>query len=149
MHDFTLPIGPQIPSVKEPTCIRLDLKGNYIQKARIRLGYAHRGVEKLLEGKTIIQALYAVERCCGICEFAHGGAYTRAIESILKLKLPEHASYFRVLIAELERIHSHLLWTGFISHEMGYETLFQFFMREREKVLDIFEKLTGGRIQGT
>ncbi|MFQ5722652.1 MAG: nickel-dependent hydrogenase large subunit [Candidatus Aminicenantales bacterium] len=126
--------------------MRLELKGNYIQSARIRLGYAHRGIEQLVEGKNILQALYTVERICGICEFAHSGAYTRAIESILNFKPAKKVAYLRMLIAELERIHSHLLWAGYMAHEIGYEIIFQFFWREREKILEIFEKLTGGRV---
>ncbi|MEM7827988.1 MAG: nickel-dependent hydrogenase large subunit, partial [Candidatus Aenigmatarchaeota archaeon] len=146
MHDFTIPIGPQNPSLKEPTCLRIDLKGNYIQSARIRLGYIHRGLERLLEGKDILKALYIIQRICGICPATHAISYTRAIESALKIRLEEDVVYLRMLEAELERIASHLLWAGYMSHEIGYDMLFMFFWRERERVLEIFEKVMGGRI---
>ncbi len=146
MHDYIIPIGPQIQSIKEPTCLRIKLKGNYIQDARIRLGYAHRAIEKILEGKTVEQGLVIAERICGICESAHSQAYIRAIENILKYNPPKKVRYLRTLIAELERIHSHLLWAGFMAHEIGYDILFMFFWRERERILEIFEKITGGRV---
>jgi len=134
------------PSIKEPTCLRLKLKGNYIQTARIRMGYIHRGIEKLLEGKSVIKGLYIVQRICGICPAAHATAYTRAVESAMEIKPPKIVQYLRTLEGELERISSHTLWTGYMAHEIGYEALFMFFWREREKILDILEKLTGGRV---
>jgi intein/homing endonuclease len=67
MHDFKIPIGPQHPAVDEPSCLRVSLDGNYIVRADLRLGYVHRGIEKLLEGKRIEQGLQIVERICGIC----------------------------------------------------------------------------------
>ena len=146
MHDYTLPIGPQHPSIKEPTCLRLNLKGNYIQTARIRMGYIHRGIEKLLEGKSVVKGLYIVQRICGICPAAHVIAYTRAVESLMKLRPPKVVRYLRTMEGELERLSSHMLWAGYMAHEIGYEALFMFFWREREKVLDILEKVTGGRI---
>jgi NADH-quinone oxidoreductase subunit D len=147
MHkDFTFPIGPVHPALKESTCLRLTLDGNYIQEAKIRLGYIHRGMEKLLEGKEINQALYLVQKSCGICSYAHESAYARAIEKMLKYDAPEKVKLVRVITAELERIHSHLLWAGFMLHEIGYETMFMFFWKERERILEIFEKLTGGRV---
>lgn len=134
------------PSIKEPTCLRLELKGNYIQEARIRMGYIHRGIEKLLEGKPAIKGLYIVQRVCGICPTSHAIAYTRAVESAMKLDVPKVVKYLRSMEMELERLSSHTLWCGYMAHEIGYEALFMFFWRERENVLDIFEKLTGGRV---
>jgi NADH-quinone oxidoreductase subunit D len=103
-------------------------------------------MEKLLEGQSIEAALAIVARVCGICESAHEQAYIRAIESMLRYRPPLRVRYLRTLIAELERIHSHLLWAGFMAHEIGYETLFAFFWRERERILEIFERITGGRV---
>ncbi len=146
MHDYIIPIGPQHPALKEPMCIRVALDGNYIQDVNIRMGYTHKGIEKILEGKNPDSALYIAQRVCGICSSAHENAYCRTVENILKFKLSEKVKFIRALMMELERIHSHVLWLGLISHDIGYETLFMYFWREREKVIDIFEKLTGGRV---
>jgi len=146
MHDYTIPIGPQHPALKEPMCIRVSLDGNYIQDVNIRMGYAHKGVEGILEGKNSDSALYTAQRICGICSSAHENAYTRTVEGILNFEIEEKVKLMRALMMELERIHSHILWLGVIAHDIGYETLFMYFWREREKVIDIFEKLTGGRV---
>ncbi len=146
MHDYVIPIGPQHPALKEPICIRVVLDGNYIQDVNIRMGYTHKGIEKILEGKNPDSALYVSQRICGICSAAHENAYCRTVESILKFKLTEKVKLIRALMMELERLHSHVLWLGLISHDIGYETLFMYFWRERERVIDIFEKLTGGRV---
>ncbi|NIO44019.1 MAG: hypothetical protein GTN36_00480 [Candidatus Aenigmarchaeota archaeon] len=146
MHDYTIPIGPQHPALKEPMCIRVSLDGNYIQDVNIRMGYTHKGIEKILEGKNPDSALYLTQRICGICSAAHENAYCRTVENILKFKLNEKVKLIRALMMELERLHSHVLWLGLIAHDIGYETLFMYFWREREKVIDIFEKITGGRV---
>ncbi|NIM47443.1 MAG: hypothetical protein GTN40_04795 [Candidatus Aenigmarchaeota archaeon] len=146
MHDYTIPIGPQHPALKEPMCIRVSLDGNYIQDVNIRMGYTHKGIEKILEGKNPDSALYLTQRICGICSAAHENAYCRTVENILRFKLSEKVKLIRALMMELERLHSHVLWLGLIAHDIGYETLFMYFWREREKVIDIFEKLTGGRV---
>ena len=146
MHDFTVPFGPQHPSMKEPTCLRLSLDGNYIREAKIRMGYTHRGIEKLLEGKRIEQALFIVEKICGICSYAHSGCFNQVIEKMLKYDATKRVKYIRTLVAELERIHSHALWAGFMMHEIGFQTLFQYFLRDREHILEIFERITGGRV---
>ncbi len=146
MHDYTIPIGPQHPTLKEPMCIRVSLEGSVIKDAAIRLGYTHKGIEKLLEGKNPDSALYLSQRICGICSAAHENAYTRTIEGIMGFEVEERVKLLRALMMELERMHSHLLWLGVICHEIGYETLFMYFWREREKIIDIFEKIAGGRV---
>ncbi len=146
MHDAQIPIGPQSPIIKEPICVRIKLDGNKITDSWIKMGYIHRGIEKLLESKNINQALYSVEHICGICSFAHSGCFTIAFEKLLDFKKQQKVKYIRMIIAELERIHSHLLWFGYAMHEIGYETLFNYAMREREYVLECFEKLTGNRV---
>lgn len=146
MHDAQIPIGPQSPMMKEPICIRLKLEGNKIQDAWLKMGYIHRGIEKLIETKNLNQALYSVEKICGICSYAHSGCFTLAMEKLLNIQPSQKVRFIRMIIAELERIHSHLLWFGFAMHEIGFETMFNFAMREREYVLECFEKLTGNRV---
>lgn len=146
MHDYTMPVGPQHPSLKESMCLRLSLDGNYVQDAYMRLGYMHKGIEKMIEGKNIEQAMYIVQRICGICSSAYDVCFVQAIEKMLDYNAPKKVKDLRVLMNELSRIHSHLLWTGVMLHEIGYDTLFMYFWREREKVLDCLEKISGGRV---
>jgi len=146
MHDFSLPIGPINPSMKEPTCIKLDLDGNIIRHAKLQMGYTHKGIEQLLEGKKIEQALYIAQRICGICSFCHSNGFNHTIEKMLNYEAPKRVKFIRTLVTELERIQSHMLWTGFMFHEFGFETMFQYLLRDRECILDIFERVTGGRV---
>jgi NADH-quinone oxidoreductase subunit D len=146
MKDYIIPIGPQHPALKESMCIRVVLEGNYIQDVKIRMGYMHKGIENILEGKNPDSAIYIAQRICGICSSAHENAYTRTVEGIMNFKPERKVRLLRALMMELERISSHLIWLGIIFHEIGFETLFMYFWRERERILDIFEKLTGGRV---
>ncbi|MBU4502027.1 MAG: nickel-dependent hydrogenase large subunit [Nanoarchaeota archaeon] len=145
-HTHTIPVGPQSPTMKEPMCIRVNLEGNYIKKAHVRMGYLHKGIENMLEGKSLIKCLYITEHICGICSYAHSACFTQAVERLYKIDAHKKAKYIRTIVAELERIHSHLLWFGFAMHEIGYDTMFQYGMREREYVLECFEKITGNRV---
>ncbi|MEM5793459.1 MAG: nickel-dependent hydrogenase large subunit [Candidatus Aenigmatarchaeota archaeon] len=146
MHDFSLPIGPVNPSIKEPTCLKLELSGEIIRSAKLQLGYAHKGIEHLLEDKRIEQALYISERICGICSFCHSNCFNLSIEKMLNFDPTKRVKYIRTLVAELERIQSHTLWMGFMFHEFGFNSMFQYLLRDREHILEIFEKFTGGRV---
>ncbi len=146
MHDFSLPIGPINPSMKEPTCIKLSLDGDIIREAKLQLGYIHKGVEHLLEGKRIEQALYIAQRICGICSFCHSNGFNQTIEKMLDYDPPKRVKFIRTLVTELERIQSHILWMGFMFHEFGFNTMFQYLLRDREHILEIFERVTGGRV---
>jgi NADH-quinone oxidoreductase subunit D len=142
----TVPIGPQHPALKEPENFTLTLAGERIMHTGMRLGYNHRGIEKACEQRTFIQALYLIERICGICSHSHSTAFVNAVEEIAGLELPRRASYIRTLIAELERVHSHLLWLGVAGHEIGFDTLLMYTWRDREVVMDLLAKLTGNRV---
>lgn len=146
MHEYTIPVGPQSPIIKEPMCIRVSLDGNHVKNAMIRMGYIHKGIEHLFENKSIIKVLYMSEHICGICSYAHSACFTQAVERLYNVNTSRKVKYIRMLVAELERIHSHILWFGFAMHEIGYDTLFNYGMREREYILECFEKLTGNRV---
>ena len=146
MHTTMFPIGPQHPSLKEPIFLKLYVEGTVIQKAEFDLGYAHRGVEEKMENKEVDTTLHAVQRTCGICSQCHSMAFLRAVEGIGGIKIPKRVALQRTIIAELERIHSHMLWAGVMMHELGLDTLFMYYMREREKILDVFDELTGNRV---
>jgi NADH-quinone oxidoreductase subunit D len=111
----------------------------------IVIGYMHRGVEELSEHKHFDQVAYLVERICGICSTSHPFAYVNAVEDLAKIQVPERALYIRTIIAEMERIHSHLLWLGLAGHFIGYNTVWMWAWRYREPILDCFEMITGNR----
>ncbi|MFH2106201.1 MAG: nickel-dependent hydrogenase large subunit [Candidatus Micrarchaeota archaeon] len=146
MHECIFPIGPQHPALKEPIYLKLHVEGTTVKQAEFNLGYAHRGVERISEGKLLDPELHTVQRTCGICSHCHSLAFLRAVEPVAGLTIPMKVKLQRVMVAELERIHSHLLWAGVMMHEMGLETLFMYFWRERENILDVFDELTGGRV---
>jgi membrane-bound hydrogenase subunit alpha len=143
---FTIPIGPQHPALKEPISLRMTVEGEVIQDADIRLGYNHRGLEKLAEERTWIQNIYLTERICGICSHSHATCYVQGVEKLMELNPPKRGLYIRTLVAELERIHSHLLWLGVAGHEAGFDSFFMYTWRDREVVMDLLEMISGNRV---
>ena len=87
-----------------------------------------------------------MERICGICSQAHSQCFTNAVEKLAAVEVPLKAQMERMIMQELERMHSHLVLAGTLFHEIGLQTLFMLFWRERERVLDCFDVLTGGRV---
>ncbi|MBU4198896.1 MAG: nickel-dependent hydrogenase large subunit [Verrucomicrobia bacterium] len=146
MANFKIPIGPQHPALKEPESFTITLNGETIIEMDMRLGYNHRGIEKACEERSYIQAMYLVERVCGICSHSHSTCFIQAVEEIAGLAIPARAQYIRTIIAELERIHSHLLWLGVAGHEIGFDTLLMYSWRDREVVMDTLAALTGNRV---
>lgn len=143
---FTVPIGPQHPALKEPGHFEFTVDGEIVTNAVVRLGYAHRGIEKATEQRNWVQNLYLLERICGICSHIHATAYCLGVEKLAGVQAPPRAQAIRVLVAELERVHSHLLWLGVAAHEAGFDTLFMYSWRDRETVMDLLEGLTGNRV---
>jgi len=141
-----LPIGPQHPSLKEPATFWITLEGEKVVNAVIGVGYNHRGLEKACESRNYIQNLYLIERVCGICSHTHSTAFCQGIEELAGITIPRRAAYIRVIVAELERLHSHLLWLGVAAHEIGFDTMFMYTWRDREKVLDILAEVCGNRV---
>lgn len=146
LRRFSVPIGPQHPALKEPGHFEFVVDGEIVQSASIRLGYVHRGIEKATEARTWVQNLYLLERICGICSHIHATAYCLGVEKLAGVSVPPRAQAIRTLVAELERIHSHLLWLGVAAHEGGFDTLFMYSWRDRETIMDILETLTGNRV---
>ncbi len=141
-----IPFGPQHPVLPEPIHLDLVLEGETVLEAIPKIGYVHRGLEKLVEKRDFLQYTYVAERICGICSFMHGMGYCMSIESIMDIQIPRRAAFLRTIWAELSRIHSHLLWLGLTADAFGFESLFMHSWRLRENILDIFEETTGGRI---
>jgi len=141
-----LPIGPIHPMLKEPINFTFYVEGEVVVDAEPNIGFVHRGIEKLAEKKTWFQNLYLLEKVCGICSSAHQGCYAQGAEKIFEKEPPEKALYIRTLMWELERLHSHLLWLGVIMHEIGFDTLFMYTWKDRERVLDLVELISGRRV---
>jgi len=141
-----IPFGPQHPALKEPINFMCEVSDEKVLSVRPRLGYIHRGVEKLAENRTYNQNLYLIERICGICAFAHVTCFSQAVEEILNIEIPSRAKYIRTILAEMERIQNHFLWLGDVGHEMGFNTLFMYSWRDRELVLQLIENISGKRV---
>jgi len=141
-----VPFGPQHPALKEPENFTFEVDGDTIVNVKPRIGYNHRGIEKAMEVRTYIQNIYLAERICGICSDAHTTCYCQAVEELLGVEAPSRAKYIRVVVAELERIHSHSLWVGIAAHEIGFDTLFMHLWRDREAVMNILEFVSGNRV---
>ncbi len=140
-----VPIGPYHPLQEEPEFFTLTVEGEKIVGVDVEVGYNHRGIEKLSEMKTFDQSTFVVERICGICSTSHPFAYTRAVEDVIPIEVPPRAKYIRTIIAEGERIHSHLLWLGLAGHFLGYNTVYMWAWKLREEILDAMEVLAGNR----
>ena len=140
-----IPVGPYHPLQEEPEFFKLYVEGETVVGLDIELGYNHRGIEKLSEGKDYEETIFLVERVCGICSTSHPMACVQAIEEAGEIEVPERALYIRSLIGELERIHSHLLWLGLAGHFLGFNTVWMWAWRHREEVLNICERVTGNR----
>jgi len=143
---YSIPIGPVHPSLKEPMTFNFEIYGERIEKVNLAPGDNHRGIEFMGRQRNPIQIIYLAERICGICSASHPFAFCRAVENAAGIEVPERAQYIRVIIAELERIHSHILWAGVAAHELGFDSVLYISWKAREKVLDLLEDLTGNRI---
>ena len=139
-------IGPYHPLQEEAEFFQLYVDGETVVDVDVRVGYNHRGIEKLDESKTFDQVPFVVERVCGICSASHPLAYVQAVEDIAHVEVPERALYLRTIVNELERIHSHMLWVGLAGHFLGYNTVFMWAWKYREPTMDILEIVTGSRV---
>ncbi len=145
-----IPFGPQHPVLPEPIHLDLVLEDEKVIEAIPSIGYIHRGFEKLVEKREFTEYVYVAERTCGICSFIHGLTYCQGIEEIMKVEVPERALFLRTIWSEYSRLHSHLLWLGCFADSFGFENLFMNAWRIRERILDVMEQTTGGRvIQGS
>ena len=144
-HNAHIPIGPYHPLQEEPEFYKLVVDGEKVVDVDVRIGYNHRGIEKLSESKSYDQSIFLVERICGICSSSHPMACVQALEDIGGIDVPERALYIRSICQELERLHSHMLWLGLAAHFIGYNTVFMWAWKYREPICDIMETVTGNR----
>ncbi len=144
---YTIPVGPIHPALKEPIRLDLGVDGEEIVDVDVIVGQVHRGIEWLgMNRNNPIQNIYLAERVCGICNICHPFAYIMAVEQAAGITPSERSEYIRVIIAEMERIHSHLLWAGVAAHEIGFDSVFYLVWRIREEIMDLIEYVTGNRV---
>ena len=146
MPEIVVPIGPHHPALKEPVNFKVIADGELIVRLELDISYNHRGIEKAAESRDFIKVVPLLERVCGICSHSHTTTFVKGIEEAMKLTIPKRTQYLRTVVAELERMHSHLLWLGVAAHEIGFNTLFMWTWRDREAVQDSLEELTGNRV---
>jgi len=143
---YKVPIGPIHPSLEEPMTFNFEISGEKIKSIDLAPGDNHRGIEFMGRNRNIVQIIYLAERICGICSASHPFAFCRAVENAADIEVPPRAEYIRVIIAELERIHSHILWAGVAAHELGFDSVLYLSWKVREDVMDLLEILTGNRV---
>ena len=141
-----IPFGPQHPVLPEPLHLDLVVDDEVVVEAIPQIGFVHRGLERLTQTRDYNQFIYIAERICGICAFGHSLGYAETVEELMGVEVPKRAEYLRVILHELSRVHSHLLWLGLAADAFGYESLFMHCWRLRERILDVFEATTGGRV---
>ena len=144
---FIINIGPQHPSTHGVFRMRLTLDGEVVVDVEPVLGYLHRGIEKLAEGRTYIQNIPFTDRLDYLASMTNNLAYVLAVEKLAGVPVPERAEYLRVIMCELQRIASHLIGVGAFLNDCGaFMTPLLYMFREREKILDLFEMVCGQRL---
>ncbi|MDO5847419.1 MAG: nickel-dependent hydrogenase large subunit [Methanocorpusculum sp.] len=143
---YKVPVGPIHPALKEPVHIELTVLGEDVVSADFTPGQTHRGIEWMGLSRNPVQIVHLTDRICGICGVTHSLCFARAVEQVAEINAPERADYVRTIIAEFERIQSHLLWAGVAAHELGFDSLFYLAWRVREDALDAIEVITGNRV---
>lgn len=139
-------MGPQHPSTHGVLRVIVKLDGETVVEAKPDVGYLHRCFEKLSEQKTYPQVIAFTDRTDYLGAMTNEWAFVLGIEKLLGIEAPERAEYMRVVVAELNRIASHLLWFGTFALDLGAATPFLYAFREREMIYDLLELVSGGRL---
>lgn len=143
---MVLNMGPQHPSTHGVLRIVLELDGEIVISARPHIGYLHTGIEKNCENKTYSQAITLTDRLDYLAPLSNNLCYCLAVERLIGLEIPKRAQYIRVLLTELTRVASHLVWLGTHAIDLGAMTVFLYCFREREEIMRIFELVSGQRM---
>lgn len=144
-----LNIGPQHPATHGVLRVRLKLDGETIIEAEPIVGYLHTGIEKTMEAKTYTQALTMTDRMDYLAPMSNNLVYVMAVEKLMGVEVPERAQYIRVILTELTRINSHLVWLGTHATDIGAMTMFLYCFREREKIVKMYEFVSGVRMMSS
>src|SRR3984885_1146006 len=145
-HTMVLNMGPQHPSTHGVLRLVLEIDGEAIVALAPDIGYLHTGIEKTCEAKFYQQVVPLTDRIDYLCPLTNNLAYCLAVEKLLGLEIPEKAQWLRVLFNELMRLNSHLVWLGTHAMDIGALTVFLYCFREREKLMRIFEAVSGQRM---
>jgi NADH-quinone oxidoreductase subunit D len=146
---MVLNMGPQHPSTHGVLRLMLELDGEEVVNCVPDIGYLHTGIEKNMESKRYEQSIVMTDRMDYLNPMGNNLVYCLAMEKLIDLDVPPRAQVLRVLLAELTRINSHLVWLGTHALDIGAMSVFLYCFREREKVLDIFEMVSGQRMMST
>lgn len=141
-----LNLGPQHPSTHGVLRLKLRLNGEVVVACEPVIGYLHTGIEKECETRTYLQVFTIIDRADYLSGPAEEQAFAGAVEKLMEVDVPERAQILRVILLELSRIGSHLLWVGTSALELNMSSVFMYAMIEREKILDIFEAMSGARM---
>jgi NADH-quinone oxidoreductase subunit D len=144
--ELLLNMGPQHPATHGVLRVKLKLDGERVLGSECVIGYLHRGVEKIAENRTYAQFAPYTDRMDYVAAVTNGMGYVEAVEKLLGVEIPPRAQYTRMILAELQRIASHLLWLGTHALDLGAMTPVFYTFREREEILKIFEKYCGARL---
>jgi NADH:ubiquinone oxidoreductase subunit D len=146
-QEFVINMGPQHPSTHGVLRVLLHLDGENIRQATPYIGYLHRGTEKLAEVHKYYQNVPHTDRMDYLAAPSNNLGYVQAVEKLLGIEdaIPERAMYMRVIMAELARIASHLVWLGTHALDIGALSMVLYCFRERELILDLFERYCGAR----
>ncbi len=145
-NELVINMGPQHPATHGVLRVKLKLDGERVLGTECIIGYLHRGVEKIAENRTYAQFAPYVDRMDYVAAVTNGMGYVEAVEKLLGVEIPPRAQYTRMILAELQRIASHLLWLGTHALDIGAMTPVFYTFREREEVLKIFEEYCGARL---
>ena len=145
---YEIPVGAQHISLLEPLHFKFTTENEKIVDIDANVFYVHRGIEKACCSKfKFRQVSFVVGRVCGLCSISHTTAYSQVAEKVVKIEIPMRAKYLRILVIELDRIHSHLLCLSHVAENSGFEALFMKTMQYREAFMEMLEAVCGNRVQ--
>jgi len=139
-------MGPQHPATHGVLRLILRMDGEQVLSVRPDIGFLHRNFEKICENRTYPQIMPYSDRLDYVAAMTNNWAYARAVETLMKVEVPRRAEYLRVIFGELQRIASHLIFWGTFGADTGAVTPFLYGLRERERILDLFEMTCGARL---
>jgi NADH-quinone oxidoreductase subunit D len=146
LKEIELNMGPQHPSTHGVLRLKIRVDNEVVLSVEPVLGYLHRGMEKLWESQTYVQIVPLTDRLDYLAAVSNNLAYVLAVEKLMGLEVPKRAQYIRVILAELQRLASHLAWVGFMANDVGAVSVLLYAFEDREHVLDIFEAYCGARL---
>lgn len=145
-QEYIINMGPQHPSTHGVLRLVLSLKGETVLNVEPHIGYIHRGIEKMCESITYPQIIHLTDRMDYLSAHINNEAVCLAVEKALEVEIPDRVKYIRTIMSELTRIQSHQLWWASFGMDLGALTCFFYGLRDREKILDIFEETCGSRM---